>query len=141
MLGTCFIVIVNDVRNNLAQDINPLTREDLKKKFDQSTHQAKLCDNLVLVSVDELQKVVADITRDKVNTQEPPSIIPIAITRQPQVQASIDTSTKVDTIVKVIMIEQQTKTVEETTKEQVGQIDASVPTIQTQCASQIIVIH
>ena len=67
-------IIVKDVSNVSAQNINPLTVDDLKKILDQSTLQEKLCENPILVSVDELQKVVADITRDKVNTKEPPSI-------------------------------------------------------------------
>ena len=50
------IVTIKDVSNLTAQKINPLTEEDLKKILDQSTLQAKLCDNLVLVSVDEIQK-------------------------------------------------------------------------------------
>lgn len=58
---------MKDVPNNFDQNINPLTIEDLKKILDQSTLQAKLWDNLVLVNVDELQKVVADTSRDKVN--------------------------------------------------------------------------
>ena len=88
--------------------------------LDQSTLQEQLCNNPVLVSVDELQKVVADITKDKVNTQEPPFVIPTATSGQPIVQTSIDTSTKVDTIVKIMMIEHKTQTVEERepTKEQ-----------------------
>ena len=93
-----------------------------------------------MVSEDELQKVVPDITRDKVNPQEPPFSTAIATCGQSQEQKLQDTSTKVDTIVKVVMIKQQTKIVEETTKEQAGQIDAPVPTAQTQGALQIIVI-
>ena len=61
-------IIVKDFPDSSAQNINPLTVEDLKKILDQSTLQARLCDNPVLVNVDELHKVVADITRDKVNT-------------------------------------------------------------------------
>ena len=59
--------------------------------------------------MDELQKEITDITRDKVNAQEPPSRILIATSGKPQVKTSIDTSTNVDTIVKVVMIEQQTQ--------------------------------
>ena len=46
-------IIVKDVLDNTPQNINPLTIEDLKKILDQSTLQAKLCENLVLVSVEE----------------------------------------------------------------------------------------
>ena len=62
------IIIVKDVPNSSSQDINPLTTRDLKKILDQSTLQAIFCENPILVSVDELQKVVANITRDKINT-------------------------------------------------------------------------
>lgn len=62
-----YTIIVKDVPNNSAQNINQLNVEDLKKILNQSTLQAQLCDNIVLFSVDELQKVVANITRDKVN--------------------------------------------------------------------------
>ena len=73
----------------------------------------------MLVSVDD-QKEVSNTTRDKMNTQEPPYTIPITTSGQPQEQKSEDTLVKVDTTVKVIMIEQHTKTVEEITKEQIG---------------------
>ena len=48
------IVIVKDILDNSAQNINPLTAKDLKKILDQSTLQAQLCNNPILVSVDEL---------------------------------------------------------------------------------------
>ena len=67
-------VIFRDVANTSCQNINPLTEEDLSKILDQSTQQARLCTNPVLVSVDVIQKAVADPTRVKVNPQEPPSI-------------------------------------------------------------------
>ena len=47
-------IIFKDIPDHLAQNINPLTIEDLKKILDQSTLQAKLCENSVLVSIDEL---------------------------------------------------------------------------------------
>ena len=61
-------ITIKDVPDISAQNINPLTAEDLKKILDLSTLQARLCENLVLVSVDEIQKEVGEITRDKVNT-------------------------------------------------------------------------
>ena len=79
----------------------------MKKILDQSTLQARLCENLVLVSVDELQKVVAKITRDKVNTHEPLSPIPSTTSAQPLIQTSVESSTKVDTIVKVDLVGQR----------------------------------
>ena len=44
-------IIVKDVSNITAQNINPLIEEDLKKILDQSTLQVKLCDNPILVLV------------------------------------------------------------------------------------------
>ena len=101
------IITMKDISDGLAQNINPLTIEDLKKILDQSTLQARLCENPVLVSVEELQKVVADIARDKVNTQEPPSSTPLATSAQALVQTSKDTSAKVDTTIRVDMAKQK----------------------------------
>lgn len=92
---------VKDVPDRLAHNINPLTVEDLEKILDQSTLQEKLCDNLVLVSVNELQKVVADTSRDKVNPQEPPSSISIATSGQILVLTSQDTLEKVYRLVTI----------------------------------------
>ena len=74
---------MQDVPDNFGQNINPLTVEDLKKILHRTTLQAQLCTNPILVSVEELQKVVADITRDKVNPQEPSSHIPTVTSGQP----------------------------------------------------------
>ena len=71
-------VIVNDVLKTAPQNINPLNAEDLKKILDQSTQQAKLCKNIVLVNVEEYQKVMNDTNV------------------QPSIQKIVDTSTKVD---------------------------------------------
>ena len=60
-------IIFKDISNVLAHNINPLTINDFKKILDQSTLHEKLCENLVLVSVDEIQNAVVDIIRDKVN--------------------------------------------------------------------------
>ena len=76
------IIIVQDIPNTSCQNINSLNIEDLKRILHQTTLQAQLCTNLVLVSVEELQKNVVEITRDKVNSQEPPSHIPIAKRRK-----------------------------------------------------------
>lgn len=62
---------VKDVVDTSCQNTNPLIVEDLSKILDQSTQQAHLCTNLILVSVDELQKVVVDPKEVKVKTQEP----------------------------------------------------------------------
>ena len=61
-------IIVEDVFDLTAQNINPLIEEDLKKILDQSTLQAELCDNSVLVSVDEIQKSVTKTIRKEVKT-------------------------------------------------------------------------
>ena len=89
---------VKDVSDISAQNINPLTKEDLKKILDQFTLQAKLCNNHVLISVDKLQKSMTDVARGKVNPQEPPSIIPLVTNIQPLIQMLEATSIKVDTI-------------------------------------------
>ena len=56
------------------------------------------------------------------NPQEPPSMILLATSGKPTKQTSIDTSTKVDSIVKVLMIEHKTQSIEEKepTKEKIG---------------------
>lgn len=77
------IITIKDVSDASTQNINPLIADDLKKILDQSTLRAQLCRNLVLVSVEELQKVVTKVIRDKVNTQEPPSVIPLVTLVQP----------------------------------------------------------
>ena len=64
-------IIVKDVTKKSCQNLNPLTTKDLFKILDQSTLQARLCTNPILVSVDEIQKVVVDPSRVKVNPQEP----------------------------------------------------------------------
>ena len=57
-----------------------------------------------MVNVEELQKVVADLKRDKVNPQEPPSISTTTSTQilmlSPPI-AIVDTSIIVDTIQKL----------------------------------------
>ena len=55
------------------ENINPLTIEDLSKILDQSTQQARLYTNPILINVDELNKVVADSRKAKVKTKKPPS--------------------------------------------------------------------
>ena len=55
---------------------------------------------------------MVDITRDKVNPQEPPSDIPIGTSGQPMEQTIVDTSTKVDSTDKI------TTTVEEPENDQ-----------------------
>ena len=57
---------------NSSQNINPLTIEDLSKILDQSTQAVRLCSSPILVSVDELQKLVDKLKEVKVSPQEPP---------------------------------------------------------------------
>ena len=63
---------IKDVIDTSCQNINPLTIEDLTKILDQSTQKAQLCSNLVLVSIDELKKLIVQLKEVKVQTQEPP---------------------------------------------------------------------
>ena len=49
-----------------------MTTEDLTKILDQSTQETRLCTSPILVSVDELQKLVEASKDVKVQTQEPP---------------------------------------------------------------------
>ena len=85
-------IIIKYVSHASTQNINPLTIDDLKKILDQSILQAKWCGNPILDSVEELQKVVIEVTRDKVNTQEPPYVIPLFISDQNSIQTIVDTS-------------------------------------------------
>jgi hypothetical protein len=105
-------IAIKNFLDTSSQNINPLTIEDLKKILHQKTLQSQLCTNPILVSVDELQKAVAEITKDKVNPKEPPSQNPTATSDQPKEKSPQDTSTKVDILVTVTSI------VEEPTKEQ-----------------------
>ena len=67
-------ITIKDVSNISSQNINPLIVEDLSKIHHQSMLQPQLCINLVLVSVDELQKAVEESKREKVKPKEPPFI-------------------------------------------------------------------
>ena len=66
------VVRIKDADDTSSQDINPLSAEDLTKILDQSTHQAQLCTNPILVSVEELQKSMDKLIEVKVSPQEPP---------------------------------------------------------------------
>ena len=108
---TTKIVTIKDISNLSTNNIDPITKDNLKKILEQSTLQAKLCDNPILISVDELQNSMTDVARKKVNPQEPPPIIPLVINVQNLIQIPKDTSTKVDTIAKIDTDEK--KTIEE----------------------------
>ena len=105
-------MILKYVFDALAQNINPMTRDDLKKILDQSTLLTKLCDNPIQVSIEKLQKEVTEVTRDKVNPQEPPFFTPLVTQVEPLTQTIVDTSTKVDTSIKIDTIEKN-QTIEE----------------------------
>ena len=66
------VVKIKDVVDTTSQNINPLTAEDLTKILDQETKQAQLCDNPIVVSVEELQKTVDKVKEGEVKPQEPP---------------------------------------------------------------------
>ena len=63
---------IKDVTDTTSQTISPLTADDLSKILDQSTHQAQLCTNPILVSVEELQKSIDKVKEGEVKPQEPP---------------------------------------------------------------------
>ena len=92
-------VTIKDVPDTSSQKINPLTIDDLKNILHQTTLQSQLCKNLVLVSVEELQKIVVKITKKKVNPQLPPSHTQTTTSGKPQEQAIHVTISKVDSIV------------------------------------------
>ena len=58
---------IKDVVDTSSQNINPLPTEDLTKILDQATHHAQLCENPILVSVEELQKSVEKIKKERWN--------------------------------------------------------------------------
>ena len=68
------VVKIKDLDDTSSRDINPLTVEDLTKILDQTTHQAQLYTNPILVSVQELQKSVEKIKKGEVKPQEPPQV-------------------------------------------------------------------
>ena len=90
--------------------------------------------------MDELQKLVTNVAREKVNPQGPPSIIPPVINVQSLVKILEDTSNKVDTISKIDTVEKSIVETHVATVEQqeTGQIDLFSPTTQGQGASQVI---
>ena len=53
-----------------------------------------------MASVDEIQKIVIENTREEVNTQEPPTITPQVTNVQPLDKIPEATSEKVDTVEK-----------------------------------------
>ena len=64
------IIKIKDVTDTTSQKINPLTAEDLTKILDQTTLQAQLHANPILVNVEELQKSVDKIKEGEVSPQE-----------------------------------------------------------------------
>ena len=74
-------ITVKDVTNKSCHNINPITIEDLSKIFDQSTQQARLCTNPILVNVDEFKKAIVNPIRVKVKPQRPPFVSIATITQ------------------------------------------------------------
>ena len=66
---------IKDVTYTTSQNINPLTTKDLTKILDQLNQLAQLCSSPILVSVDELQKLVDKLKEVKVSSQDPPKTI------------------------------------------------------------------
>ena len=77
-----------------------MTAKDLKRILDQSKQQAKVCENIVLVSVEEYQKEMSDTNV------------------QPSIQNIVDTSTKVETQVQDGQIDQSKEDEKDTPKEE-----------------------
>lgn len=121
------IIKITNVLDTFGQDINPLTTEDLKIILDQSKQQAILCKDPVLVSIDELQKLVESTVKDKVSTQEPPSIT--TTSSQFEIPTSIIDATR----------QKKSPAIEKGTK-QTGQTITSDPKAQIQSALPQITI-
>ena len=68
------VIEIKDVFDTSCQKINPLTVEDLTKILDQATKHAQLCENPILVSIEELQKSVDKFKEGEVQPQEPPQV-------------------------------------------------------------------
>ena len=95
---------MKDVTKTNPQNINPLTTKDLKKILYHSIEQVRLCENIVLVSVEEYQKALFDT---KV---------------QPSIQKTNNTPIKVDTQVKEGQIDQNKEDAQDTRKEEEQQL-------------------
>lgn len=77
------IVKLKDVFETIAQNINPLIEDDLKKILVKSTNQEKLCENLVLVSVDEIEKADKAFVGEEKKTPETSTPLPQSTMVQP----------------------------------------------------------
>ena len=86
------------------------------------------------MSVEELQKAIAEINKKTENTQEQPSQNPIATSGQPQEKQAQDASSKVDSIVT------KTSPIEEQEKEKTRKRDTSTPIEKSQGANPLITI-
>ena len=87
-----------------------------------------------------MQKVVTNITREKLNPQETPSIIHSVTNVQSSVKIPNMTSTKIDTSVKIDIVEKKAEEKGTITRQQIEHIDSSIPTTQEQGVSQAIMI-
>jgi hypothetical protein len=91
---------IEDVSKPSPQNIKTLIAKDLKKILDQLGEQAKSCENIVMVSVEECQKVASDI-----KVQSPIQIID-------------DTSTKIETQVQDGQTDQSKEDVKDIDREE-----------------------
>lgn len=67
---------IKDVSDSITQNINPLIEDYLKKILVESTTQAKLCENPILVSVDEIEKANKIFAREEEQKQVTPTAPP-----------------------------------------------------------------
>lgn len=63
-------VKIKDVFNTVIQNINHLTKEDMKNILVDSTTKAQLCSHPILVGVDEIEKEDMASVGDKTQKQE-----------------------------------------------------------------------
>lgn len=152
-------VTVKDVSDLTTQNINPLIEEDLKKILDQSTLQTKLCDNPVLISVDEIKKSESMTAGEEVKTQETITITPQVTSVQPSPPLVVyqrkeiesgTVSTPMDSTSVSVNIQETEKDTDETVGEdkvetpvndgstsQIGQVDVPTPPAQVQGAIEL----
>lgn len=76
-------VMVKDISNTITQDVNPLIEEDLKKILIESTTQEKLCENPILVSVEEIENTNKEFVGEEIKTQETSTTPPQSTMIQP----------------------------------------------------------
>lgn len=79
---------IKDFPDNFAQNINPLTDDDIKKILKDSTMVAKLCSNPLLVRTNKIEKVeVATVGEKQIDTSSVPPTPSKTKEKEDQVQA------------------------------------------------------